>query len=514
MAQQSNLSAKTEGELAAAIAGFYADPYGWVMFSYPWGKMFLPDGSLNPLRNKKGPEPWQKRLLVNLGRHIQENLDLKKLWEELDYQVWRSARSSGHGVGKSAIVSWIIQFLMSTRADTRGIVTASTQRQLEDKTWPELGKWHNLLINKHWFTWTATTYYFAQYPDDKRKNYMVTAMTVSAENTEAFAGLHNEAGTVFVIFDEASGVASKVWEVAEGALTDGEAFFFAFGNPTQPTGEFADCFGQHAALYDTEYVDSRDVSHTNKSHLQELITKWGIDSDEVKVRVLGTFPNQAFNGFIGIDMMNDAINRELFPDSAAALIMAVDVAHMGDDSSVIRYRQGHDARTRPMLEFKGLNTIRLAKVIMDEADRHRPDVIIIEMIGPGIGVTDILRDRGYKVVSVYPGAPSGEPMNYANVRAELYCKMRDAIATDLCVDEDKDCYKQATSIQYGYAKNGATKIEEKQVYKSRTELGSPDKLDALMLTFGTNVARRDRNLDRNNNPGGNTAVTEYDVMAY
>jgi hypothetical protein len=516
MAQQSSLSARTETELATAIASYYADPYGWVMFSYPWGKMFLPDGSLNPLRDKKGPEPWQKRLLIQLGKHIQENADLKKIWSLLDYAVWRSAVASGHGVGKSAIVSWIIQFLMSTRADTRGIVTASTQRQLEDKTWPELSKWHNLLINKHWFTWTATTYYFAQYPDDKRKNYMVTAMTVSAENTEAFAGLHNEAGTVFVILDEASGVAPKVWEVSEGALTDGEGFFFAFGNPTQPTGEFADCFGEHKHMYYTEFVDSRDVSHTNKSHLQELIKKWGIDSDEVKVRVLGQFPNQAFNGFIGIDMMNDAIERQLYVDHGAALIMAVDVAHMGDDSSVIFWRQGHDARSRPMMEFKNLNTVRLAKIIMDEADRHRPDVIVIEMIGPGIGVTDILRDRGYKVVSVYPGAPSGESLKYSNVRAELYCKMRDALAADLCVSDDKELYKQATSIQYGYAKqgSGAIKIEEKEGYKSRTQLGSPDKLDGLMLTFGTNVARRDTNLTRRPNEQGTTAVTEYDLYAY
>jgi len=134
VAQQSSLSARTETELATAIASYYADPYGWVMFSYPWGKMFLPDGSLNPLRDKLGPEPWQKRLLIQVGEHIQENADLKKIWSLLDYAVWRSAVASGHGVGKSAIVSWIIQFLMSTRADTRGIVTASTQRQLEDKT--------------------------------------------------------------------------------------------------------------------------------------------------------------------------------------------------------------------------------------------------------------------------------------------------------------------------------------------------------------------------------------------
>lgn len=516
MPAQSNLSTHTDAELAAAIADFYADPYGFVLFAYPWGKTFLPDGSLNPLRNKTGPEPWQKRLLIALGEHIQENLELKQIWELLDYIVWRSAVASGHGVGKSTLVAWLVQFLMSTRPDTRGIVTANTQKQLEDKTWPELGKWHNLLINKHWFEWTATQYYFKLYPDDKRKNYMVTAMTVSAENSEAFAGLHNADGCVFVMLDEASGIHPKIWEVSQGALTDGEGFFFCFGNPTQPSGEFYDCFNDNEQMYYTAHVDSREVSHTNKQHLLDLIRLWGEDSDEAKVRVRGMFPEQSFNGFIGVGMMHDAMERELYPDNGAALIMAVDVAHMGDDSNVICYRQGHDARSRPMKEFKRLTTPRMARIIADEAGRQRPDAIVIEMIGPGIGITDLLREWRYKVISVYPGAPSHEPQNYANKRAELWCKMRDALATDLCVSDDKDLYKQLTSILYGYKTgNNATKIEAKEEYKKRTMLGSPDRADALVLTFGVNIARRDTNLNRPlGGDSGVQAQTEYDEFAY
>jgi len=143
------LSTDTEEALAAYIAELYDDPYGLVMAVLPWGEPRLQDGSVKPLHNKHGPEQWQKKLLIQIGDHIRENGLLAGMG--LDMEVRRSAIASGHGVGKSAIVAWLIYFLMSTRVDTRGVVTASTQFQLEDKTWPELAKWHSLAMNKHWF---------------------------------------------------------------------------------------------------------------------------------------------------------------------------------------------------------------------------------------------------------------------------------------------------------------------------------------------------------------------------
>ena len=152
------ISVDKERELAEFIAGFYADPYGFVMAVFPWGEPQLPDGSFNPLHDKDGPEDWQREELIALGEHIKKNMVLTDLG--LDMEVYRLAIASGHGIGKSAFVSWIILFLMSTRVDTRMAVTASTQFQLEDKTWPELSKWHNLMLNKHWFLWSATALSF------------------------------------------------------------------------------------------------------------------------------------------------------------------------------------------------------------------------------------------------------------------------------------------------------------------------------------------------------------------
>lgn len=505
-----NLNIATEKKLAEFVASFYADPLGFVAAMFPWGMPNLPDGSENPLKDKAGPEPWQREELIALGEHIKENIERKALG--LEMEVWKSAYASGHGVGKSAFVSWIILFMMSTRADTRGVVTASTQFQLEDKTWPELAKWHNLLLNKHWFTWMATGLVFSAYPEEKQKNYKTTAATVSEQKTEAFAGLHNEGKTVFVIFDEASGVHAKVWEVSEGALTDGEGFFFAFGNPTRPDGEFADCFDKHAHLYRHRHIDSRDVSHTNKAALQGIIDKYGEDSDEVKVRIRGVFPSQSFNGFISVDIARLAMERELISDNGAALIMAIDVARFGNDSSVIGFRQGRDARSRPFRKFKGLTITKLAEIAMREADTHKPDAIVVEATGVGAGLVDIMRDRGYKIVEVHPGAAAEKHDLYVNRRAEYWSIMRDWMFEEGCVSTDDQLFTQLTTILYSLDRHEQrVKLEPKEEIKKRG-LPSPDDADTLALTFAVRIARRDRTKELSRRRS--EAVTDYDAFAY
>lgn len=509
----SNLNVATEKQLGEFVAQFYDDPYGFVMAVFPWGEPTLPDGSENTLRNKKGPEPWQREFLEELGQHIKDNMLLSAMG--LEMLVWRSAIASGHGVGKSALVAWIILFLMSTRVDTRGVVTASTQFQLEDKTWPELAKWYNMAINKHWFTWTATGLVFSAYPEEKQKNYKTTAATVSEQKTEAFAGLHNEDKTVFIIFDEASGVNGKVWEVAEGALLGrGEKFFFAKGNPTRPDGEFADCFDKHAHLYRHRHVDSREVSQTNLTAVQLVIDKYGVDSDEVKVRIRGLFPTQSFNGFIGIDIARDAIERELTVDLMEGLIMAVDVARFGADHSVIGFRQGRDARSIPFKKFKGLPITKLAEICMREADIYRPDLIVIEATGVGAGVVDIMRDRGYKICEVHPGAAAHKHELYVNRRAEYWSEMKEWLYDQGCIPDNSNLFSQLTTILYSYDRHEQRiKLEPKEEMKKRG-LESPDEADTLALTFAERIARRDRNRDRAAQGDRNRALTEYDEMAH
>lgn len=502
---RSGISNKTERELAEFVSQFAFDPYGFVLAVFPWGVK----GSA--LEHKKGPEPWQRELLEDLGAHMRENKDRKDI--DLDYLCFRSVVASGHGIGKSAIVAWLIYFIMSTRPDARGVVTANTGNQLETKTWPELAKWHAMAINRHWFTWTAQTFYFSAYPPDRQKNYMVQATTVSAENTEAFAGLHNEGSAVFVIFDEASGIDPKVWEVADGALTDGEPFFFAFGNPTRPDGAFHDCFEKHRGMYRVRHIDSRQVSHTNKTVIADIIKKYGEDSDEAKVRVYGQFPSKSYDGFLSLPVVHEATQRELHYDAGAPLILGVDVARYGDDETVLYPRQGRDARSGGMLTFKSKSSHEIAEIVAKWALKFKPDGICIESVGPGVGVIDTLRAWKFKVIDVHPGAPSANP-SFANVRMEMWDDLLEWFTlTGGCIMEDVELTKQLTSIRYLITPNGKQQMEAKKDMKERG-VGSPDRADALALTFrGKHIARRDQ-AARKAAVNNSAESMDYDPLTY
>jgi hypothetical protein len=174
-----------EDELIGDIGRFSKDPLGFVRFAFPWGEP-------GPLADKTGPDAWQKAVLEGVAKG--QSLDT----------AFQDATASGHGVGKSALVAWLLLWAMSTFEDTRGVVTANTENQLRTKTWAELSKWHRLLICRHWFRLTATALFSVQPAHEK--TWRIDAVPWSENNTEAFAGLHNEGRRIIVVFDEASAI--------------------------------------------------------------------------------------------------------------------------------------------------------------------------------------------------------------------------------------------------------------------------------------------------------------------
>ena len=161
----------------------------------------------------------------------------------------------------------LVKWALDTCEDTRVVVTANTEKQIINKTWPEVTKWANLAITRDWFKPTATGLISTQ--PGRERSWRADAVTWSENNTEAFAGLHNKGKRIVLVFDEASGIADKVWEVAQGALTDEgtELIWIVRGNPTKNTGGFRECFGKRRNLWRTRQIDSRTVEGTNKEYL-------------------------------------------------------------------------------------------------------------------------------------------------------------------------------------------------------------------------------------------------------
>jgi hypothetical protein len=145
------------------------------------------------------------------------------------------------------------------------VVTANTAEQLSSKTWAGVAAWHSRCITGHWFDLTTGKGAMRLKHRDHPESWRVDAQTSrKEENSESFAGLHAASSTPWYLFDEASAIPAKIWEVAEGGKTDGEPMHFVFGNPTRNTGAFAECFGKMRHRWVTRQIDSRQVQITNK----------------------------------------------------------------------------------------------------------------------------------------------------------------------------------------------------------------------------------------------------------
>jgi len=301
-----------ETALHREIGAFRYDPLGFVMFAFPLG---IPH---TPLAGESGPEEWQREVLVRIGNGL-----LDSHFSAAGSEAVRVAIASGHGIGKSALVAWLILWAMSTLRDTRGVVSANTEGQLRTKTWPELAKWHGMSRNKAWCTYTATALHSAESGRDK--TWRVDAITWSEQNTEAIAGLHNKDRRAFALLDEASAIPDPVWDTIEGALTDAdtELVWAVFGNPTRTTGRFRECFagGRFAHRWSPQQIDSRSVGMTNKVQIAAWVKDHGEDSDFIRVRVRGVFPRTGSLQFIDGQRVDDAVARPLVEDPTAPLIM-------------------------------------------------------------------------------------------------------------------------------------------------------------------------------------------------
>lgn len=465
------------------------NPEKWILFALPWGK------ANTPLHNKTGPRNWQREEFQAMADHIKSN----KLRMEMGLNplVYQSATSSGRGPGKSAFFSMFTLWFLSTNLGATTIVTANTEPQLKTKTWAELGKWLTLSINAHWWDKQALSLkpaeWFKQLIEKKLLTdctyYYAAAQLWSEENPDAFAGAHNEAG-MGVVFDEASGIHEKIWTVTEGFFTEPilHRYWFAFSNPRRNTGAFYECFHKYRDHWKTRQIDSRSVEGTDVDRLNKIVQKYGQESDEAKVEVMGQFPSQGDKQFISREVVQDAQERELLPDDHAPLIMGVDPARFGDDKSVIRFRQGRNGRVIPPFKMRGLDNMQLANHCAHLIQKYNPDAVCIDA-GNGTGVIDRLREMGYRVSEVWFGVKADEK-EWANKRTELWAKMREWLKGG-CIDADEDLKDDLVGPDYGFAgRSDQMLLETKEKMKARG-LHSPDDADALACTFAVNPARRD-----------------------
>ena len=473
-------AASPDIQLAEAISEFYADPEGFVLFAYPWGEP-------GTLEKYAGPDKWQREFLRGIGEAVRTN----RFDGFNPVNAIRRAVSSGHGIGKSTLAAWLVNWIMSTRPYAQGTVTANTFSQLESKTWAAVKRWTGLCITGHWFTIGD----HRMYHKDHKDSWFCAPQSCKDENSEAFAGQHAANSTSFYIFDEDSAVPDKIHEVSEGGLTDGEPMVFRFGNPTRNSGDFYRCcFGTGRETWKPTIVDSRDSAFTNKAQIEEWIGDYGEDSDFVRVRVRGLAPRASELQFIDQDRVWNAQKRpgvSVFPDTP--LIAGVDVSDGGAAWNVVRFRRGADARSIPPVRIPGEKVrqdrgpllAKLADILQGDYGGHRVAVMFMDSAF-GAPYVERLHTMGFKnVIEVRFGAESLD-RHQANMRAYMWAQMKDWLTNGAIDPKDSKLETDLTAPGYHINKQDRLVIESKEDMAKRG-VASPDDADALALTFAAQV---------------------------
>lgn len=451
-------------------------PKRWSRVAWDWGHGELSDYD--------GPRDWQDDINGIIEQHLAD--------PETRYQPLQVSVASGHGIGKSAEMGMLSNWAMSCFPDAKIVTTANTEGQLRTKTAPEIGKWFRMSLTSHWFD--VQTMSIKSRDPTRTESWRQDFIPWSEHNTEAFAGLHNKGKIILLLFDEASKIHDKVWEVAEGALTDEGTIIIwvVFGNPTRNSGRFRECFRRFRHRWVGRQIDSRTVPGTNKKFLQRLVDDHGEDSDIVKVRVRGQFPAQSAMQFISADDVDKAravhLRREQY--SFAPKIIGVDPAWTGDDPTVIYLRQGLYSQKLASIP-RNDNDVEVANLVARLEDEHQADAVFVDA-GYGTGIVSAGQVMGRSWRLIWFGSTKVIDPGYYNIRSYIWGQMKRWVKAGGAIDPANEVlYQDMIGPETVARLDGKILLESKQDMKERG-IPSPNDGDALALTFAEPVAKKRR----------------------
>lgn len=392
---------------------------------------------------------------------------------------------SGHRVGKTTTLAWLIVWHNVTHFPQKTLCTAATAPQLFDALVPETKTWFTRLpsVLYELFDVKAESIALLAAPTESFTSFT----TARPETPEALAGKHSE-GFILLIADEASGVHEAVYESASGSMASPNAVMILAGNPIRSSGTFFDAFHKLRDLWTTFHISCIGHPRISPAWVEEQRRKFGEDSNAFRGRVLGEFPKADDDTIIAYELAEAALHREVDANPQAAVVWGVDCARFGSDKSTLAKRRAN-VLLEPVDEWGGLDTMATAGRVhlawKDCDPKDRPREINIDVIGIGAGVYDRLNELGLPVRAINVSETAAESERYANLRTELWFKGRDWFAAKDCnIAGDEGLMAEAVPQKYRYRSNGKLEALSKDEMKA---LGfpSPNKADAFLLTLAS-----------------------------
>lgn len=476
-----------EAEVDVWLASTYADPLAYVRGAWAWGA--------GALAGSTGPLPWQKQFLLDLGAHVAAHR-----FNGIDpVPTVKMAISSGVGPGKTALLAWILHWLLDTRPDAKCRVTANTVTQLETVTWAEVRKWGALKLTANRWTMTSEQ----MYATGDRVNWFAVRTTCAPENAQAFAGWHNRTSSTANFYDEGGTIPEEIFEKGRGIEVDGESFQFVFGQCSRRTGQLHRAvFGAERDVWDHRIINGYDVVTSPvvlAKYAEWEATYGGEDSDYCRVHIKGLPPNADELQYIDHQRVYAATHNIVQPVQGDPLVVGVDVSGGGSAWSVAWFRRGNDARSIPPIRLTGQQTTAndrqlLVSKLANALNEHEIDAMLVDSAF-GAVIVSKLRDMGYKQVhEVNFGGPSADEHDM-NQRAFMWRSLKEWLPSGCIPERDQRLQDDLEAPGYHISRQNKLVLESKEDMQRRG-VAPVDSADALALTFAMKVKPRPEGLRR------------------
>jgi phage terminase large subunit len=395
---------------------------------------------------------------------------------------------SCNGAGKTSLAARLLLWFIQSRRDAIVVTTAPTWHQVS-LLWREV----------------RTSFLGAEY--HLRGELMTTrldiapswyAMGLSTDREERFQGFHAKghdtggAGGLFVIVDEASGVADHIFDAMRGYLTSRNSYVLLIGNGNRATGAFYE--SHQRGNWRRFSIAAQDVPTEIIS--REWITEqgefYGEDSPQYFVRVLGKFPPKGGDYQLVPEWLLEE-TADATPEGKGEKHMGVDVSRSGDDYNVaVITVNGKVEEVRTWQTDDLMDTSKRIHALANEWGIQGENVHV-DVDGLGAGVVDRLReldcscdgvDFGGKALGDYAWL-IGTDSKILNRRAELHWIARMGLMGghfSIPREHRKTLWRQLGWTNYEYNERGYLKMEAKDKIRARHG-NSPDHADAWVISL-------------------------------
>ena len=433
--------------------------------------------------------------LINAKRKADEGQPMTD--EEKEYSKKRGISvMAAKGVGKDACMS-IAAFWFHLMFDSRSYLVAPSLDNLKSSLLAEMSKWlsrkdskgNNACIVRDLYHFMSESCYLEGDPDRGKSWYIRSCTagpsTPADKQLEVLSGKHHRYMGFFIT--EASGVPDAVFSPIDTTFTDPVNFMILMWNPTRRNGFAYDThFGKEQDYWIKLHWSAEDSDMVTPDQIEYLQKKYGKDSPEYRVSVLGMPPEADPGSVIPYEWVHEAAHKDKpNPEqiNAYPVVFGVDVANQGEDKSVILVRQG--PLVHEIVEYQHLDTVELAQWVMRTANLWEPSAIYIETNGMGIGVYDHLKRFGQPNIRAVNVARAPTSDKYQRVRDELWFKARERFQEgSLFIPNNAKLISELSTPKFEVKERGRVKVESKLNMRKRGIL-SPNMADALILTFTT-----------------------------